>query len=241
MPKTKPQTIISLEAEEYAEAHSTTPGSTLQDIERWVHLNTPQPRMLAGAWQGEFLRLLSLMLRPKLAVEVGSFVGYSAICIAAGADELHTIEVNPEREEQIQRNLRNADMADRVILHIGDAHTIIPTLPDEIDLAFVDADKQHSQDYYDLLIPKLTYGGILIIDNVLWSGKVLSASQPYGNRTTASPEISTQTDADTIAALRLNDYIQHDPRVENLLLPVRDGLMLCRKTPPQRPLPTPNR
>lgn len=231
MSKVKPQTIISPTAEEYSEAHSTMPSTTLQEIERWAHLNTPQPRMLAGAWQGELLRLLSLMLMPRLAVEVGSFVGYSTICLAAGATMLHAIEVDSERENQILKNLNKAGLADRVTLHIGDAHTVLPTLPNEIDLAFVDADKQHTQDYYDLIIPKLSPGGILLIDNVLWSGKVLSASQPCNPEAITSSEETRETDADTAAVLHLNDYIQHDSRVENILIPVRDGLMLCRKIP----------
>ncbi len=217
MPKILPHTIVSPAAEDYAEQHSTVPSATLQEIERWTHLNTAQPRMLAGAWQGELLRLLSLMLKPRLAVEVGSFVGYSTICLAAGATALHAIEADPEREAQILRHLDKAGARSRVTLHIGDATDIIPTLPNDIDLAFIDADKQHSQHYYDLLVPKLSQGGVLLVDNVLWSGKVLHSNA------------ADTVDADTAFAMCLNDHVLHDPRVENILIPVRDGLMLCRK------------
>ncbi len=222
--KQQPIPIVSPQAEEYAEAHTTPESAVLHQIFRWGNLNLPQPRMMAGAYQGQLLRQLSLLLRPRAIVEVGSYIGYSTICMAEGLVAqgsepavLHAIEVDEEREEDIRRHLAMAGVADRVQLHIGDALAVLPTLAEQIDLAFIDADKRHTLDYYELLLPKLRQNGLLIIDNTLWGGKVLDENP------------TAKEDKDTQIVKSLNDHILNDPRVDTLLLPLRDGLTLCRK------------
>ena len=160
--------------------------------------------------------MLSTLKRPKLAVEIGSFMGYSTICIARGLAEggvLHAVEGNEEYENPLRENLAKAGVPERVCLHVGDAKAVIPALPDGIELAFVDADKQSYIDYYRMLLPKLATGALLVFDNVLWYGNVTS------NR--HAPE--------TEAIRELNDLVTKEEQVLNLLLPVRDGLMLCVK------------
>ncbi len=139
--------------------------------------------------------------------------------VAQGSEPavLHAIEVDEEREEDIRRHLAMAGVADRVQLHIGDALAVLPTLAEQIDLAFIDADKRHTLDYYELLLPKLRQNGLLIIDNTLWGGKVLDENP------------TAKEDKDTQIVRSLNDHILNDPRVDTLLLPLRDGLTLCRK------------
>lgn len=204
-------------AARYAEEHTTQPDRVLYELDRWVHLYRAQPRMAAGAYQGKLLEFLTSMTRPLKAVEVGSFVGYSTICIARGlAPEgtLHAIEIDEECEPVIRRNLAQAHLSDKVSLHIADAQSVIPTLGDNIDFAFIDADKTSTRHHYDLLVPRMRQGGVILIDNVMWSGKVLV---PH-----------PATDHDTARFKAFNDYIQSDPRVENIFLPLRDGLLLCR-------------
>ncbi len=222
--KQQPCSIVSPQAEEYAEAHTTPESAVLHQIYRWGNLNLPQPRMMAGAYQGQLLRQLSLLLRPRVVVEVGSYIGYSTICLAEGlaADGaepsiLHAIEVDEEREEDIRRHLAMAGLSDRVQLHIGDALQVLPTLSEPIDLAFIDADKRHTLDYYEILLPKLRPNGLLIIDNTLWGGKVLEETR------------TGKEDMDTQIVKSFNEHILNDPRVDTVLLPLRDGLTLCRK------------
>lgn len=209
--------IITPEAERYADEHTSPPSSLLNDIERWAHLNTAQPRMVSGHYQGRVLAMISRMVRPSCVVEIGTFLAYATICLAEGVTRdgiIHTIEVNDEWQEAILHHLDKAQLSNRVVLHIGDAHSIIPTLSTPIDLAYIDADKVSTADYYELILPHMRKGGFIVIDNVLWSGKVL---HPEANH-----------DKETQALTRFNDSIQADSRVENLLLPLRDGLMLCR-------------
>lgn len=206
--------IVNPRAEAYAEGHTSEERAELSALSRWAHLHTTHPRMVAGHWQGRLLEMISCMVRPQKAVEIGSFLGYSTRCLALGLAEegvLHTIEVEEEYEEAIRR--ATADLGDRVRLHIGPALDIIPTLEGPFDLAFIDADKQHNREYYDLLVPRMRGGGFILIDNVLWSGKVLHPEE--------------NSDRDTQALLAFNDYVQNDPRTDNVLLPVRDGLMVC--------------
>mgnify|MGYP004443345953 CR=1 FL=1 len=209
--------IVSPDAQQYAESHTSAEPPALEALERWTHLHTAHPRMAAGHYQGRLLEMLVSMARPHLAVEVGSFVGYSTACIARGlADNgvLHAIEVEEEYEQRIRLSLQQNGVGERVHLHIGDALQVIPSLPSPIDWAFIDADKGSNRAYYDLLLPKMSHGGYILIDNVLWSGKVLHAD--------------VNRDRDTLLLCQFNDYVQSDPRVENVLLPLRDGLMLCR-------------
>lgn len=209
--------IVNPKAQEYAEAHSTPESAPLRELNRWAHLNMAQPRMIAGAYQGRLLQMLSQMVRPHCAVELGSYVGYSTVCLAQGLAEdgiLHAIEADEECEDIIRRSLDAAGVGEKVCLHIGQALEVLPTIVGCYDLAFIDADKRNTPQYYELLVPRMNIGGFIIIDNILWSGKVLS--DPNAD------------DRDTKIFREFNDRVQRDDRVENLLLPLRDGLMLAR-------------
>jgi predicted O-methyltransferase YrrM len=191
--------------------------AVLAELERATHLRVLSPQMLSGALQGEFLAFFSELVRPKLVVEVGSFTGYSAICLAQGLAEggrLHTIEYDEELESIIREYVAKAGLEAKIELHIGDAKTILPTLPDEIDLAFVDADKLAYGFYYETLLPKLRAGGYMLIDNILWHGKVYSPE---------AKDAKTQYLRDFAAKVRA------DARVKVFLLPLRDGLLLVQK------------
>lgn len=209
--------ITNFDVEQYAEEHTSAEDEILYKINRSIHLHTSNPRMSSGPYQGQLLQMLSKLLQPKLAVEVGVFAGYASICIARGLREggmLHAIEVEDEFETMIRKHLGMAKVEDKVQLHIGKGLEVIPTLPDGIDLAYIDADKINYEGYYDLLLPKMSRGGVMLIDNVLWNGKVLF-EQPQG-------------DHETAVLKALNDKIENDERVENVLLPIRDGLMMVR-------------
>ena len=174
--------------------------------------------MISGHLQGQFLSLLSQLKQPKCIVEIGTYTGYSAICLAKGLPVdgvLHTIEVNEELEEMNRRYFKKANLEHQIVQHIGDALNILPNLDFKIDLAFIDADKKNYPLYFDLMIEKMNPGGLIIADNVLWSGKVIEKIDP--------------SDKATKALLEYNNKIHEDARVENILLPLRDGLMLCRK------------
>lgn len=205
---------------QYAEQHSRYTdervSNLLHDLERATHLRILSPQMLSGFLQGQWLAMMSELIRPRLVVEVGTFTGYSAICLAQGlaaGGEMHTIEYDEELGTLILEFLQKAELTDRVHLHLGDAKTIIPTLPNDIDLAFIDADKMAYAQYYDMLMPKMRIGGWLIIDNVLWHGKVLD----------------TNPDAKTRAIDAFNKKVRNDNRVQTILLPIRDGLLIAKK------------
>lgn len=203
---------------QYCEQYSDAPEPVLYELERETHLKTLAPQMLSGHLQGQLLRLLSQLKQPKRALEIGTFTGYAAICIARGLAPdgmLHTIEVNPEMEYLIRKYLAKAELSEQVTLHIGDAMSIIPTLPGTFDFVFIDAGKQHYQAYYDLIIDRIDAGGLIIADNVLWSGKVATEQR--------------EKDADTQKLHAFNLMLQEDERVESLLLPIRDGLLVARK------------
>jgi predicted O-methyltransferase YrrM len=203
--------------EKYAELFSAGEDPVLKELNRETHIKTLFPRMLSGKMQGKLLQFLSQMIRPSYILEIGTFTAYSTICLARGLNEggsLDTIEVNEELEDIINKYLHKAGVADKVMVHYGDAQTIIPGLQNEYDLVFIDADKENYLNYYLLVVEKVRKGGFIIADNVLWSGKVADESV---------------TDKDTGALRRFNVFVQGDERVENLLLPFRDGLMICRK------------
>ncbi len=173
--------------------------------------------MLSGRLQGQLLSLLSKIIAPRTILEIGTFTGYSAICLAQGLrpnGQLHTIELDDELEGIIQKYLRQANLQQQVKVLFGDARTIIPTLPDTFDLVFIDADKAGYAEYYDLVINKIPSGGVILADNVLWKGKVV-ADAPHDKKTAV-------IDA-------FNKKILADERVENILLPLRDGIMMIRK------------
>ncbi len=209
--------FIPPEINAYAEAHTTAEPELLNRINRETHLEVLYPRMLSGHLQGRLLAMLARMINPAYIVEVGTYTGYSALCLAEGlrpGGKLITIEKNPELEKRVRSYLNASTLGKMVELRIGEAQEIIPTLPDGIDLAFIDADKVSYLKYYELLLDKLQPGGYLLADNVLWSGKVTDENA---------------RDADTVALQKFNNFVQADERVENVLLPVRDGLMMIRK------------
>ena len=200
----------------YAEAHTTSDTPLLQALDRETHLQTLKPRMLSGHLQGRFLSMISQMLKPKAVLEIGTFTGYSALCLAEGLVEggvLHTIEADEELEPIIRKYFEASGLEGKLRLHIGNALQIIPTLQETFDLVFIDAAKREYPAYYDLVIDRVRSGGFIIADNILWSGKVTEERQ----------------DVDTKIIDGFNKKIHEDSRVENILLPIRDGLMVARK------------
>jgi len=176
------------------------------------------PRMLSGHLQGQILSMVSGMIKPKYILEIGTFTGYSALCLAKGlADggELHTIEIDDELETISKKYFLKSGMSDRIFQHIGDARQIIPSLDYEFDLVFIDADKRDYCDYYQLIFSKIPVGGFILADNVLWDGKVVD------------PESAEEEQ--TKGIMDFNNLIQNDPRVKNVILPVRDGIMVIQK------------
>jgi len=204
---------------QYCEAHTSRQSPLLHQLERETHLKTLAPQMLSGYLQGQFLSLLSKIQRPNAILEIGTFTGYAAICLAQGLQEggvLHTIEADPELEYLIRKYIALAGLGDRVRLHIGNAQEIIPGLPGPFDITFIDAGKQDYALYYDLVIDKTNPGGLIIADNVLWSGKVLDSGE-------------RSQDQDAAFLHQFSEKVQMDERVENVMLPLRDGLLIARK------------
>ena len=202
--------------EEYIEAHTSQPDAVLQELYRHTYLHEMNPRMMSGPVQGKFLQFLCQMLKPQHVLEIGTYTGYAAICMAQGLPEsgkLITIEANMEYEQTIRHYLAKAGVDDKVELLLGDAKTILPTLDTTFDLAFIDADKVSYPLYYKLVMEKMRPGGFILADNVLWDGKVLDANAK---------------EHDTQALIAFNDKVMNDPRVEQVLLPIRDGLMMVR-------------
>jgi len=209
--------MISYLLNEYCEKNTSPQLPELQELERVTHLNTTQPNMLSGHLQGQFLIFLSQWIRPKMALEIGTFTGYSAICLAQGLEEggrLHTIDTDEERLSIAQRFFEKYNYTDRITIHPANALDVIPTFEEEsLDLVFIDADKESYSIYYDIVFPKVRKGGWIIADNVLWKGKVIDA----------------QPDKKTSYLIDFNAKIQADNRVSKLLLPLRDGLFLIQK------------
>ena len=202
----------------YCEEHSQPEPELLKKLNRETHLKVMQPRMLSGHLQGRILSMISKMVRPKTILEIGTYTGYSALCLAEGLVSdgvLHTIDNNPERETLVNRYINEAGFEGRIIAHVGDAAQLIPELPGEFDLVFIDADKSNYSLYFDLVIERMPTGGIILSDNVLWSGKVIEPVNPK--------------DTDTIALLEFNRKVLRDPRIEMVILPICDGLSLARK------------
>ncbi|GGZ40210.1 O-methyltransferase [Echinicola pacifica] len=211
--------FISEELLTYCEAHTSPEDALLQKISRETHAKVLMPRMLSGHLQGKTLELFAKMLRPRRILEVGTYTGYSGICMARGLakeGKLITLDKNDELEEMVRGYFEEAGLTDRVQYILGNAMEIIPTLEEQFDLVFIDADKKNYSNYYDMIIDKVNPGGIILADNVLWSGKVIQNSDK-------------KPDKDTQAILDFNQKIQDDPRVENVLFPIRDGIMIARK------------
>jgi caffeoyl-CoA O-methyltransferase len=211
--------FINEAIQNYAEQHTGSESEILRKINRETYTDVLTPRMLSGQMQGRILSMFSKMINPQSILEVGTFTGYSAVCLAEGLSEngkLCTIDINEELEERVSGYFEGAGISKKVDYRIGNALDIIPVLNGPFDLIFIDADKENYQNYFDLIIDKTKPGGIIIADNVLWSGKVL------GNE-------DKKIDKDTKALIKFNDSINNDDRVENVLFPVRDGLMVIRK------------
>ena len=208
--------FLSKDLNDYVEAHTSAESEVLKELARETHQKVLMPRMLSGHLQGRVLSMISKIFRPKNILELGTFTGYSSICLAEGLQEgglLQSIDINEELREMVEKYIAKAGIIDSIKLHTGNALQIIPQLSEMFDLVFIDADKVNYSAYYDLLIDKVVPGGILIADNVLWSGKI----------------IEEKPDKDTKALLAFNKKIQEDNRVENVLLPIRDGLLIIRK------------
>lgn len=211
--------FLPKEIQEYCESHSTAEPETLKKINRETHLRVLKPRMLSGHFQGRLLSFLSKLQKPKNILEIGTYTGYSAICLAEGLQKggkLLTIDCNEELQHIAIANFKAAGMSEKIEFTLGDARKIVPTLDILFDLVFIDADKANYGIYYDMVFEKLAPNALIIADNVLWSGKVVDKN------------LKPSDDA-THALLEFNKKITCDERVENLLLPIRDGLMIVRK------------
>ncbi len=208
--------FLAEEIENYITKHAEEEPGILHTLSRETHLKVLRPRMLSGHLQGRVLSLLSKLMQPETILEIGTYTGYSAICLAEGLKEngsLHTID-NNEELHTLQRNYFNkSGYGEKIIQHTGDATTIIPKLNQTFDLVFIDADKTNYSNYFDLVIDKINTGGLIITDNVLWSGKVLEEAP---------------SDIDAVALKAYNKKLKEDNRVETVILPVRDGLSLTR-------------
>ena len=204
----------------YASTHSARASEALEWLEKQTNIRTNHARMLTGAVQGELLRLIALMCGAKRILELGTFTGYSAICLASALPEggiLDTLELNDELDDLILEGFERAGLSDRINLHIGDCRQTVAAMPSDriYDLIYIDANKRDYCEYYDLVFPHLKTGGWILADNVLWDGKVC-AEKPSADRQTQG-------------ILRFNEMVASDPRVENVILPIRDGLNIIRK------------
>jgi caffeoyl-CoA O-methyltransferase len=201
---------------DYIEAHTSPESDLLKKINRETHAKVMMPRMLSGQLQGRYLSMISHLLKPRNILEIGTYTGYSAICLAEGLvkdGKLITIDINEELESRVRAYFELAGISKKIDYRIGNALTIIPTLEQQFDLVFIDADKENYSKYYDLVFDKVKVGGVILADNVLWSGKVTQSKR----------------DKDTRAILEFNVKVNGDYRVENVLLPLRDGIMMARK------------
>ena len=204
----------------YADQHSSPESDLLNKINRETHMQVLKPRMLSGHMQGRFLAMMSRMIRPERVLEVGTYTGYSALCMAEGLSpkgNLITLDINEELQKRVQGYFNESKWAEQIDYRIGNALELIPEIEGPFDLVFIDADKENYRNYYDLVIDKVRPGGFIIADNVLWSGKVL-------------PAYRKKLDKDTQAIIDFNAAMHADARVENVLVPIRDGLLvLCKK------------
>jgi len=212
--------------DEYIEAHIDAEGDYLHRLWRATQLHLNYPRMASGHVQGRVLKMLVQMIRPKTVLEIGTFTGYSALCMAEGLADgavLHTVEINDEQEDFTRPWLEGSPWADKIQLHIGDALQLLDDrqMPDsplhglKFDLVFIDADKRHYTDYYEAVVPRLNEGGYILADNTLWDGHVVQ-------------DDVRESDLQTQGILAFNDHVAVDPRVEKVIMPVRDGLTIIR-------------
>jgi len=209
--------FLSSTLENYLINSSEDEPALLSELSRETHLKVVRPRMITGHFQGRVLSLLSKIIAPKNVLEIGTYTGYSALCLAEGLQkdgQLHTIEVNEELHDMQRRYFDRSDYASQIIQHTGDALDIIPKLDLTFDLIFIDAYKVEYDAYFEAVIQKTKPGSVILSDNVLWSGKVVEPLDP--------------SDKATASLLAYNEKLKNDPRVETVLLPIRDGLTLCR-------------
>ncbi|MEO8472729.1 MAG: O-methyltransferase [Chryseolinea sp.] len=208
--------VINTDLQRYAEDHTSAESNLLKRINRDTHAKVMAPRMLSGHLQGRLLSMISKMIRPRRILEIGTYTGYSGICLAEGLTNdghMTTIDINEELESSVRANFAEAGLSNKITYVIGNASIILPTLTEEFDLVFIDADKENYANYYNMIIDKVKPGGLILADNVLWSGKVLLQKK----------------DKDTRAIVSFNEMIKNDSRVEKVLLPVRDGIFMIRK------------
>lgn len=211
--------FISQELLDYCQDHTSQEDELLQLIVRETNAKVLMPRMLSGQLQGKTLEMFTKMLNPDVILEIGTYTGYSAVCMARGLaknGKLITLDINDELEEMVRGFFQKGGLTDKIDYRLGNALELIPQLEGEFDMVFIDADKINYVRYYDLVIDRVRKGGIVLADNVLWSGKVLV-------------EKGGKIDKDTKAIMEFNQMVQEDPRVENVLLPIRDGIMMARK------------
>ena len=204
--------------EQYLLSHIIEERPIMARLYRETQLRMVNGRMCSGHLQGSLLTLLSKLIHPARILEIGTYTGYSALCLAEGLSEdglIHTIEINDELEELASSFFEESGHRARIIQHIGDAAEVVPTLKDCFDLVFIDADKRKYQEHYELVFPKVVMGGIIIADNTLWAGKVIQKV--------------SRTDEQTIGILQFNKFVKNDPRVETFMIPVRDGITVLRK------------
>ncbi len=209
--------FLSSDLEDYIQSHSEEEPRLLQELTRETHLKVVRPRMLTGHFQGRVLSMLSKIIRPKNILEIGTYTGYSAICLCEGLQkdgQLHTIDVNEELLEMQRRYFNKSGYGNQIVQHTGDAKTIVPTLNLSFDLIFIDAEKKEYPNYFEQVMEKTKSGSVILSDNVLWSGKIVAPSDTR--------------DKTTEILLEYNKKLKEDPRVETVLLPIRDGLTLTR-------------
>jgi len=209
--------FISQELEDYIENHSQKEPELLAALNKETYQKILLPRMLSGHFQGRVLSMLSKLIRPKNTLEIGTYTGYSALCLCEGMQEngiLHTIDIKEELVDFQRKYFDKSPWGNQIIQHLGEAVDIIPTLDVRFDLVFIDADKENYLNYFELIVPKMNKGGIILSDNVLWSGKVLEPLQP--------------NDSSTKILLEYNELLKNDSRIETVLLPIRDGLTVSR-------------
>ena len=209
--------FISIELEGYIEKNSENEPELLAALNKETYQKILLPRMLSGHFQGRVLSMLSKLIRPVNILEIGTFTGYATLCLCEGMNEngqLHTIDIKEELVDFQRKYFDKSPWGSQIVQHLGEAISIIPTLDIKFDLVFIDADKENYINYFELIVPKMNKGGIILSDNVLWSGKVLEPLQ--------------KNDSSTKILLEYNALLKNDPRVESVLLPIRDGLTVSR-------------
>jgi caffeoyl-CoA O-methyltransferase len=209
--------FISQDLENYIEQHSEKEPELLAALNKETYQKILLPRMLSGHFQGRVLSMLSKLIRPVNILEIGTYTGYSALCLCEGMQEngiLHTIDIKEELVDFQRKHFDKSPWGNKIVQHLGEALDIIPTLDIQFDLVFIDADKENYINYFELIVPKMNKGGTILSDNVLWSGKVLEPLNPK--------------DINTKILLEYNQLLKNDPRVETVLLPIRDGLTISR-------------